>query len=67
MSCDVSEFAERRPFIPLGAAVRLAVAALRRMRGRSISLDLDSTSDYMKKDLGLLDGRMARRDDDILR
>ncbi|PLU40143.1 hypothetical protein BMJ27_02425 [Sinorhizobium medicae] len=37
------------------------------MRGHSISLDLDSTSDYMKKDLGLLDGRMARQDDDILR
>ncbi|RVP56672.1 hypothetical protein [Sinorhizobium medicae] len=67
MSCDVSEFAERRPLVPLGGVVRLAASALRRMRGHSISLDLDSTADYMKKDLGLLDGRMARQDDDILR
>ncbi|MBP2468134.1 hypothetical protein [Sinorhizobium meliloti] len=51
----------------MNGIIRFAASALRRIRGRSLSLDLESTSEYMKKDLGLLDGRMARQDDDMLR
>ncbi|WP_234843571.1 hypothetical protein, partial [Sinorhizobium meliloti] len=50
----------------MNGIIRFAASALRRIRGRSLSLDLESTSEYMKKDLGLLDGRMARQDDDML-
>lgn len=47
--------------------MRIAASALRGIKGRSLRLDLDSTSDYMKKDLGFLDGRMPRQDDEMLR
>ncbi|RVH27415.1 hypothetical protein VPK21_001599 (plasmid) [Sinorhizobium kummerowiae] len=67
MSCDLTEFTERKPILPLNGIIRFAASALRRIRGRSLSLDLESTSEYMKKDLGFLDGRMARQDDDLLR
>ncbi|RVM54125.1 hypothetical protein CN106_01215 [Sinorhizobium meliloti] len=67
MSCDTLEYTERKPILPANGIIRFAASALRRIRGRSLSLDLESTSEYMKKDLGLLDGRMARQDDDMLR
>ncbi|ACP26148.1 hypothetical protein NGR_c23900 [Sinorhizobium fredii NGR234] len=67
MTCDVLEYAERKPLLSFGGARRFAASALRRMGGRSLKLDLESTSEYMKKDLGLLDGRMPRRDDEMLR
>ncbi|OAP38124.1 hypothetical protein AU381_21255 [Sinorhizobium glycinis] len=67
MSCDVLEYADRKPLVSFSGAMRLAASALRRMRGRNLKLDLDSTSEYMKKDLGFLDGRMPRRDDEMLR
>jgi hypothetical protein len=67
MSCDVLEYAERKPLLSFGGAMRLATSAFRRVRGRSLKLDLESTSDYMKKDLGFLDGRMPRCDDEMLR
>jgi hypothetical protein len=67
MSCDVSEFVERKPSSAASWIIRVAASALRRMRGRRLRLDLESTSDYLKKDLGLLDGRMPRMDDDMLR
>ncbi|AEG56246.1 hypothetical protein Sinme_4579 [Sinorhizobium meliloti AK83] len=67
MSCDTLEYTERKPILPANGIIRFAASALRRIRSRSLSLDLESTSEYMKKDLGLLDGRMARQDDDMLR
>ncbi|PDT49004.1 hypothetical protein CO661_06555 [Sinorhizobium fredii] len=67
MSCDVLEYAERKPHRSFAGARRFAASALRRMGGGSFKLDLESTSEYMKKDLGFLDGRMPRCDDDMLR
>lgn len=67
MTCDVLEYAERKPFLTFAGARRFASSALRRIGGRSLKLDLESTSEYMKKDLGFLDGRMPRCDDDMLR
>jgi hypothetical protein len=61
------EYAEGKPLLSFGGAMRFAASAVRRMRGRSLKLDLESTSDYMKKDLGFLDGRMPRCDDQMLR
>lgn len=66
MSCDVLEYAERKPLLSFAWAVRAVASTVRRIRGVSLRLDLDSTSDYIKKDLGILDGRMPRQDDDIL-
>ncbi|MEY9780400.1 hypothetical protein [Sinorhizobium fredii] len=67
MSCDVLEYAERRSLFSFSGAMRFAASALRRISGRSRKLDLESTSNYMKKDLGFLDGRMPRCDDEMLR
>ncbi|MBL3684839.1 hypothetical protein CN934_23545 [Ensifer sp. MMN_5] len=67
MSCDTLEYTERKPLLSLNGAMRLAASALRRVRGRSARLDLESTSDYMKRDLGFMDGREPRPDDEILR
>ncbi|MEJ6848650.1 hypothetical protein [Sinorhizobium fredii] len=67
MICDVLEYAERKPLFSFSGAMRFAASALRRVSGRSRKLDLESTSNYMKKDLGFLDGRMPRCDDKMLR
>ena len=67
MSCDVLEYAERKPLLSFTGAVRTVTVAFRRMRGRRLNLDLDSTSEYMKKDLGFLDGRMPRCEDEMRR
>lgn len=67
MSCDVLEYTERKPLLSFAGVVRAVAFTVRRIRGIGLRLDLDSTSDYMKKDLGILDGRMPRQDDEVLR
>jgi hypothetical protein len=46
---------------------RLAQAALHRFTRRHPHLDLDGMSDFMKRDLGLVDEWMPYRDDSRLR
>ncbi|PDT42577.1 hypothetical protein CO656_06460 [Sinorhizobium sp. FG01] len=67
MSCDVLEYAERKPVCSVRGAIRTVASAFRRMRGRSLKLDLETTSDYMKRDLGVMDWDVPRREDERLR
>ncbi len=63
MACDVIEHTERKPFLSLDAVVRFTSSLFRGAVAAKPVLDVNALSDYIKRDMGFMDGRGPYGDD----
>ncbi len=66
MDCQTIETPSLRAYSRLELAIRNALGRVfRKVSPAYPDLDLEVMSDYMKRDLGFMDGRDLRRDSDL--
>ncbi len=63
MTCDVIEHTERKPLLSLDAVVRFTSSLFRGAVAAKPVLDVNALSDYIKRDMGFMDGRGPYEDD----
>lgn len=63
MTCDVVEHTERKQVISLDAVVRFTSSLFRGAVAAKPVLDVNALSDYIKRDMGFMDGRGPYGDD----
>ncbi|WP_083265295.1 hypothetical protein [Sinorhizobium alkalisoli] len=66
MTCDALERPERKALLPRELMSGLASGVRTLMRPSYPRLDIGAVSDHMKRDMGFMDGRPPRLDDEGL-